>query len=172
MRHFFTLAGAPLALAGGVSTGAAIRSLVVCPGTLQRFAPTNRCAPSSAVHIAPVALAADQYLQAAALAVVQPRRMVRGPHARSNWHWTTPDIAGIKAKRERSPRSRSAEGPGFSPKEFARAFACAAHRTSIANTGRCARQSATRQPPSTVAARARSRYGLRPTRKRARATLH
>lgn len=141
MRHFLTLAGAPLVLAGGVSTGSAIRSLVVRRGTLQRFVPTDRCAPSSAVHIAPVALAADVYLQAAALAVVQPRRMVRGPHARSSWHWTTPGIAGIKARRERSPRSRSAEGPGFSPKEFARAFACAAYPTSIAKTTRRARKS-------------------------------
>ena len=102
MRHFLRLALAPGALPGGVPTRSAVALLVAFTGAAQRLAPADLRALPRAVLVAAVAVAADAHLLRAAPATVQPIALLACPHAPRTQHWTTPRIAGIKARRTRA----------------------------------------------------------------------
>jgi len=116
MRHFIGLTGAPGALACRVMARPTETALVALAGTAQRLAPAQPRTAAGAVEVAAVTAPADLYLLRAARAVVQPMRGFGHPDAPSSSGWTTPCITGIKATRRRSHASRSAEGPGFRPR--------------------------------------------------------
>ena len=115
MRHFLRLALTPGALPRGVRIRSAVAALVAFPGAAQRLAPADLRAPRRAVLIAAVATTADTYLLCAARAVVQPIGLFACRHA-PTLHWTTPRIAGIKARRTRLTRARACRRPGVLPR--------------------------------------------------------
>src|SRR5437867_4261914 len=115
MRHFLRVALAPDALARSVSRCAAVTALVTVRGAAQRLAPAHPRALPGAVLIAAIAVPTDAHMLRAASAAVQPIRLLACPHAPHTQHWTTPRIAGIKARRTRPYAREHVEGPGFLP---------------------------------------------------------
>ncbi len=99
MRHFLRSALAPGTLLGGVQTRPAVAQLVAFTGAAQRLAPANPRALPGAVLVAAVAVPTDAHLLRAAPAVVQPIGRLACLHLPHTQHWTTPRIAGIKARR-------------------------------------------------------------------------
>jgi hypothetical protein len=112
MRHFLRLAFAPGALPSRVRTRSAVAALVALAGTAQRLAPALRSTAAGAVHVAPVAAAADLHLLPATGTVVQPMRRFGHPDARSTGDWTTSCITGIKAMQTRAWRAPACRRPG------------------------------------------------------------
>ena len=115
MRHFLGLALAPGALPGGVRIRPAVAALVACTGATHRLAPTYPRASPRAILVAAVATPADAHLLGAASAVVQPIALFVCRHA-PTLHWTTPRIAGIKARQPRLTRARACRRPGVLPR--------------------------------------------------------
>ena len=115
MRHFLGLALAPGALPGSVRAGPAIAALVAPTSATHRLAPAHPRASPRAVAVAAVATTANPHLLGAAPAVVQPIALLACRHA-PTLHWTTPRIAGIKARRTRLTRARACRRPGVLPR--------------------------------------------------------
>src|SRR5260370_17581015 len=115
MRHFLRMASAPDALPRSVSTRATVAVLVALRGAAQRLASTHPRTLAGAVLVAAVAVPTDAHLLRAALAAIQPIRLLACPHAPHTQRWTTPRIAGIKARRTRPYAREHVEGPGFLP---------------------------------------------------------
>jgi hypothetical protein len=115
MRHFLRVALAQGALTRSVFARAAVALLVAFSGAAQRLAPTNLRALLHAVTVAAITVPADAHLLRTAPAAIQPIGLLACPHAPRTQHWTTPRIAGIKAKGTRLYAREPAEGPGFFP---------------------------------------------------------
>jgi hypothetical protein len=107
MRHFLRAACAPSLLACSVSTRTAVALLVVLRGAPQRLAPANPRTLSRAVLVAAITSATDAHLLRAAPTTVQPIALLACPHPSRTQHWTTPRIAGIKARQTRLYAARA-----------------------------------------------------------------